>query len=114
MFYGSDFMAKTLPVMLLKKFVLLPNQEVKLELNNELSHQIIDFSEKEYMGKIVIVSPKDTLEEVPLVEDLPVIAVEASIVKRIELSPNHERITLIGNRRIKVQKYYNCPNIKEP
>ena len=106
-------MAKTLPVMLLKKFVLLPNQEVKLELNNELSHQIIDFSEKEYMGKIVIVSPKDTLEEVPLVEDLPVIAVEASIVKRIELSPNHERITLIGNRRIKVQKYYNCPNIKE-
>ena len=113
MFYGSDFMAKTLPVMLLKKFVLLPNQEVKLELNNELSHQIIDFSEKEYMGKIVIVSPKDTLEEVPLVEDLPVIAVEASIVKRIELSPNHERITLIGNRRIKVQKYYNCPNIKE-
>ncbi len=106
-------MAKTLPVMLLKKFVLLPNQEVKLELNNELSHQIIDFSEKEYMGKIVIVSPKDTLEEVPLVEDLPVIAVEASIVKRIELSPNHERITLIGNRRIKVQKYYNCLNIKE-
>ena len=106
-------MAKTLPVMLLKKFVLLPNQEVKLELNNVLSHQIIDFSEKEYMGKIVIVSPKDTLEEVPLVEDLPVIAVEASIVKRIELSPNHERITLIGNRRIKVQKYYNCPNIKE-
>ncbi len=106
-------MAKTLPVMLLKKFVLLPNQEVKLELNNELSHKIIDFSENEYLGKIVIVSPRDTLEEVPLVEDLPVIAVEASIIKRIELSPNHERITLIGNRRIKVQKYYNCPSIKE-
>ena len=113
MFYGSDFMAKTLPVMLLKKFVLLPNQEVKLELNNELSHKIIDFSEQKYLGKIVIVSPRDTLEEVPLVEDLPVIAVEASIIKRIELSSNHERITLIGNRRIKVQKYYNCPNIKE-
>ena len=106
-------MAKTLPVMLLKKFVLLPNQEVKLELNNELSHKIIDFSEQKYLGKIVIVSPRDTLEEVPLVEDLPVIAVEASIIKRIELSSNHERITLIGNRRIKVQKYYNCPNIKE-
>ena len=106
-------MAKTLPVMLLKKFVLLPNQEVKLELNNELSHKIIDFSEMEYQSKLVIVSPKDSLEEVPLVEDLPVIAVEASVVKRILLSPNHERITLVGNRRIKVQKYYNCSNIPD-
>lgn len=106
-------MAKTLPVMLLKKFVLLPNQEVKLELNNELSHKIIDLSENEYQNKLVIVSPKDSLEEVPLVEDLPVIAVEASIVKRILLSPNHERITLVGNRRIKVQKYFNCSRIPD-
>ena len=113
MFTGVKCMAKTLPVMLLKKFVLLPNQEVKLELNNELSHKIIDLSENEYQNKLVIVSPKDSLEEVPLVEDLPVIAVEASIVKRILLSPNHERITLVGNRRIKVQKYFNCSRIPD-
>ena len=55
MFTGVKCMAKTLPVMLLKKFVLLPNQEVKLELNNELSHKIIDLSENEYQNKLVIV-----------------------------------------------------------
>ena len=41
-------MAKKLPVMMLKDFILLPNQEVKLELNNPLSHSIIELSEKEY------------------------------------------------------------------
>ena len=41
-------MAKTLPVMLIKNFVLLPNQEVKLELNNPISLQIIELSEKNY------------------------------------------------------------------
>lgn len=100
-------MAKTLPVMLLKDFYLLPNQEVKLELNNELSYSLIDISEKEFDNKIVIVSPKDSLEEIPSLDDLPEIAVVATILKRIVLPNHHERITIIGDRRIKILQYYN-------
>ncbi len=102
-------MAKTLPVMMLKDFILLPNQEVKLELNNPLSHSIIELSEKEYNNKLVIVSPKDSLEEVPKVSDLPEIAVIGIIKKRIVLGDNLERITILGEKRIKVNRYYNLP-----
>ena len=99
-------MAKTLPVMMLKDFILLPNQEVKLELNNPLSHSIIELSEKEYNNKLVIVSPKDSLEEMPKVSDLPEIAVIGIIKKRIVLGDNLERITILGEKRIKVNRYY--------
>ncbi len=37
-------MKENLPVLLLKKLSLLPHQEVRLELNNELSKKIIDLS----------------------------------------------------------------------
>ena len=109
MFRGVGLMAKTLPVMMLKDFILLPNQEVKLELNNPLSHSIIELSEKEYNNKLVIVSPKDSLEEVPKVSDLPEIAVIGIIKKRIVLGDNLERITILGEKRIKVNRYYNMP-----
>ena len=58
-------MMKTLPVILLKGFVLLPNQEVKIELNNELSRKIIMLSNKDFANEILVVSPKDALEETP-------------------------------------------------
>ena len=56
-------MAKTLPVMLLKRLILFPNQEIKLELNNSLSLKVLSLSEKKYNKEFVVVSPKDYLEE---------------------------------------------------
>ena len=50
-------MAKTLPVVLLKNLILLPNQEVKLELNNSLSLKTIEISEKNYQSEFVLISP---------------------------------------------------------
>ena len=41
-------MEQFLPVMLLKGLILLPNQEVKIELNNTLSKEIINLATKEY------------------------------------------------------------------
>ena len=38
-------MIENLPVLLLKNLVLLPCQEVRLELNNELSKKIIGLAE---------------------------------------------------------------------
>ncbi len=106
-------MAKTLPVMLLKNLVLLPNQEVKLELTNPLSLKTIELSEKSFENEIVLISPKDYLEELPDVEDLPEIAVIAKITKKIVLPNEHTRITIIGLKRAKISKYFNPESIKD-
>ena len=54
-------MAKTLPVLLLKDFVLLPHQEVKVEPGQTFSYETLNLSEREYEGELIIVSPKDAL-----------------------------------------------------
>ena len=41
-----------IPVIILKKIVLLPNQEIKLELSNELSAKTIKEANLNYNGKI--------------------------------------------------------------
>lgn len=106
-------MAKTLPVMLLKNLVLLPNQEVKLELSNPLSLSILELSEKNFQKQFVLVSPKDFLEEIPDVEDLPSTAVIAQISKKILLPNNHVRVTIVGGKRVKISKYFNPEKEKE-
>ena len=60
-----------IPVIILKKIVLLPNQEIKLELSNELSAKTIKEANLNYNGKLLIISPIDSKEEDPSVEDLP-------------------------------------------
>ena len=50
-------MAKTLPVMLLKRLILFPNQEIKLELNNSLSLKVLSLSEKKYNKEFICFLP---------------------------------------------------------
>ena len=63
-------MAKTLPVMLLKDFTILPSQTLKVEPSTKLSLATIELSEQYYEKELIIVSPKDTLEENPEVEGM--------------------------------------------
>ena len=107
------YVAKTLPVLLMKEFVLLPNQEVKLELNNSLSYSVMELSKNEYQSQLLLVCPKDGLEEIPTIDDLPDIAVVATIEKRLVLEDGRERITLMGHRRVKINRYYNPKENKE-
>lgn len=100
-------MAKTLPVMLLKDFVLLPNQEVKVELNHTLSFKTLELSEKYFNNEMILVSPKDSLEERPEVEDLPDVAVIGQVTKKITLPNNHIRVTIEGIKRVKIARYFN-------
>ena len=100
-------MMKTLPVILLKEFILLPKEEIKIELNNELSRKIIMLSGKSFENKILVVSPKDTLEETPEVSDLPKIVVYGVITSKMELPNGHLRVKIVGKERIKIKKYYN-------
>lgn len=100
-------MKNTLPIMLLKNLLLLPNQEVKLELNNELSKKIILLSTEEYRSELVVLTPKDQIEEYPDLDDLPKIAVVAKIKSNIELPNGNYRITLRGLFRAHLKKFKN-------
>lgn len=100
-------MLQNLPVLLLKKLVLLPYQEVRIELNVELSKKIVDLSEKEYDSKLLIICPKNVLEISPTSKDLPNVGVLAKLKSKIELPNGNYRIILVGLNRIKINKYQN-------
>lgn len=100
-------MPKTLPVLLLKKLLLLPDQEVKLELNNNLTKNLISLSIEEFAKELLIVCPKNELEEIPDVDDLSKIGVVGFIKSNIELPNGNFRIKIQGLRRVKIKKYYN-------
>ncbi len=100
-------MISNLPVLLLKSLVLLPHQEVKLELNNELSKKIINLASKNHKGQLLIACPKDQFEENPEVGDLPEVGVVGLIKSRIELPNGNYRVVISGVKRIKVKFYAN-------
>lgn len=99
----------TLLVMLLKNLVILPFQEIKLELKDEISKKIIKIAEKKYNSRLLIVSPNpnsyiDKSSE-PVVEDLPLVGVVSLIKSKLELSNGNIRVTLRGERRVKILEY---------
>lgn len=95
----------TLLVMLLKNLVILPHQEIKLELKDEISKNIIKISSKKYNDRLVVVSPLNNSNETPSIEDLPNVGVVAYIKNKIELNNGNLRVTLRGEKRVKVLEY---------
>ena len=101
-----------IPVLLLKKLSLLPLQEVRIELNNDLSKKIIDLSIKKYNKKILIILPINSLEESPSVKDLPEVGVLTYIKSSIELPNGNYRVVVKGLNRVKTLNYTNCKDNK--
>lgn len=95
----------TLLVMLLKDLVILPFQEIKLELKDEISKKIIKVSSKKYNNRILVVSPRNSKDNDPSIEDLPNVGVVAYIKNKIELSNGNLRVTLKGEKRVKILDY---------
>lgn len=105
-------MRENIPVLLLKKLTILPSQEVRIELNNELSKKVIDISTMEFSNKVLIVLPSNTLEESPTLTDLPKSGVLALINSKIMLPNNNYRVVLKGLNRVKINNYRSYPNDK--
>lgn len=101
-----------LPVLLLKSFVIFPNQEIKLELNNEISKKIINLASKNYKGQLLVICPLDEIEENPDVDDLPIVGVVAKVVSKLLLPNNNLRINLKGIKRVAVKSYSNDEKLK--
>jgi len=100
----------TLLVMLLKNLVILPFQEIKLELKDEISKNVIKISSKKYNNRVLIVSPINSLNSDASVEDLPNVGVVAYIKNKIELANGNLRVTLKGEKRVKVLSYESFSN----
>ena len=100
-------MNKSLPVLLLKSLVLLPYQDVRLELNNQISKNIIDLSIKDYENNLLVVCPKDEFEETPDASDLSNTGVVGKIKSRICLPNGNYRVVISGVERVIVDKYVN-------
>lgn len=110
--FGGRYMKENIPVLLLKKLTILPSQEVRIELNNELSKKVIDLSTIEFSNKVLIVLPSNTLEESPTITDLPKSGVLTLINSKIVLPNNNYRVVLKGLNRVKINNYQSYPNDK--
>jgi len=100
-------MKNNLPVILLKGLIILPYQEVRLELNNDISLRVIDIAALKHLNHILVVCPRNKMEENPEVSDLPKVGVVGKIKTKIELPNGNFRIVIAGLERVKVDLYYN-------
>ena len=100
-------MKNNLPVMLLKRIVLLPLQDVRLDLSNDISSRVIDLAMHKHNGEILIVCPIDPYEESPDVSDLPAVGVVGKIKNKMELPNGNLRIVVSGTKRVKILEYVN-------
>ncbi len=73
-------------VILLKELVILPNQEVKIELLPENSKKVINMSVENEDSKVLVVAPISQKETDPSVSDLPKVGVVATIKSKFVLN----------------------------
>ena len=59
-----------LPVILLKNLVLLPHQEVRVEIKSSVSKKVTEIAKTYHDSEVLVVCPLNSLEEKPDVSDL--------------------------------------------
>ena len=99
-----------LPVILLKNLVLLPYQEVRVEIKSEVSKKVTEISKLYHDSEVLIVCPLNSLEEKPDTSDLPRIGVVGKIKSIIDLPNGNMRVIIYGQYRVKVIRYVNYSN----
>jgi len=102
-----------LPVILLKNLVLLPHQEVRVEIKSTLSKKVTEISKLYHDSEVLVVCPLDSLEENPDTSDLPKIGVVGKIKSIIDLPNGNMRVIISGLYRVKVISYVNYSNEEE-
>ena len=99
-------MENYIPVFILNKLVILPNQEIKIDINNDGSKKVIKDACKKSNDKVLVIAPKNPLEENPSFDDLPNVGVIAKVKSKLELSTGTLRTVLKGISRVKLDKYF--------
>lgn len=94
-----------LPVFLLKELILLPFNEIRIEISKEEDKKVLNISEQNHENYILCVNVPDFVEEKPSIRHLPKIAILAKIKSKIELPNGLVRLVLIGIDRVEVLNY---------
>lgn len=98
-------MKNNLPVIILKGIVLLPNCDIRIELDGEVHKNILDVAELFHDNKVLIIVKEDELEETNDIKKLPKIGVVALISHKMELPNGKIRVVLTGIYRVQVLEY---------
>ncbi len=94
-----------LPIIFLRDVVILPYNELRIELSTELEKKIINTSEANHDGHILFINLNDSLEERPNVRKLPKIGILGKIKTKLELSNGITRLVIVGLDRVEVLNY---------
>ena len=94
-----------LPILFLRHFVLLPYNELRIEVSKESDKRIIEYAEKKHDNYLLFINLGDSLEEKPNVRRLPKIGVLGKIKTKIELANGVVRIVVMGIDRVEVLNY---------
>lgn len=93
-----------LPVLVLKGITLLPNNDIRVEFDNDGSKGIIDEAELFHDNRILVVHQNNVSEEK---SDLPKIGIIAKISHKLELPNGSLRVVITGMNRAQVVEYLN-------
>ena len=94
-----------LPVLLLKELILLPFNEIRIEISKEEDKKVLNISEQNHENYILCVNVPDFVEEKPSIRHLLKIAILPKIKWKIELPNGLVRLVLIGIDRVEVLNY---------
>lgn len=94
-----------LPILFLRDVVLLPYNELRIEVSKEYEKRILELSEIRHDNHILFVNLVDSLEEKPNLRKLSKIAVLGKIKTKIELPNGIVRIVVVGIDRVEVLNY---------
>ena len=98
-------MKMNLPVLIIKQEPIFPHSETKLEFESSHDKEILSLSETYYNNRLLVVYPKDTLEEDPDISDLPNIGIFCEIRMKMQMPNGKLRVLLVGIKRSIVLNY---------
>ena len=96
-----------LPVIILRGIILLPNNDIRLEFDNDVSKNIIDVAELFHDSKVLIISKENPLEESVDIKELPKIGVIGKLSHKMELPNGKTRLVITGLKRANVIEFLN-------
>ena len=105
-------MKSNLPVIILRGITLLPNNDLRLEFENDSSKNIIDVAELFHDNTLLVVSEVN-LDGDLTTNNLPDIGVISKITHKLELPNGKVRIVIKGLVRARVYEYLNINSQSE-
>ena len=98
-------MRLNLPVIVLKSVILLPNNDIRFEVDTKKTSNLIDLVEMFHDNKLLVVSQNNPLEENPNINQLPKVGVIGVIKSKIDLPNGKTRIVISGQVRASIVEY---------